>query len=130
MPRPFVHGEEMLDTVSGNDRRSALLTSRLHHGPEFSVPRQNALEAMIENILFLAKADEWFGAEEVILTLEEMSGFSTLQIRTVEDALRRLLEQGRIQAKCYGTKKKFRLSESVDAEVTEAYSEESKRLIR
>lgn len=120
----------MFDKLSAAERRQILLASRIRFGVETKVPRERAIERMIENALAVAREDEWFTPSEILDVFREIGGMPTLRLNEIGTGLARLLKSDRVEAKIQKPQNAFRLTKLASDEVQADFTESSRRLER
>lgn len=100
----------MFDALGPSERRQILLASRIRFTPEVQVPRQRALEKMVENALFVGMPGEWFTAQDVLDAFKYIGGLRTLRLTEIGSCLKHLTETGRVEEKASDGKKQYILS--------------------
>jgi DNA-binding MarR family transcriptional regulator len=120
----------VFDNLPASERRKILLASRIRSTPEMEIPRQRAIEQMAESALFVVPAGQWVDVNTLISSLEELSGLSTLQVKTVVDALDRLAGKGRVEIRPSAHQYSYRLTSVAITELGREFEEASQRLDR
>jgi predicted nucleic acid-binding protein len=120
----------MLEQLSQADQRRALLASRLHFSPEFTTPRKNAAEAILENALYLTEAAEFVSVTQILETLAKLASVSILRCQEVEDLLKGLAVSGRILQTWDDQTPKFKLAPKTVEEISVQYEEATRYLDR
>jgi predicted nucleic acid-binding protein len=121
---------EMLEQLSQADQRRALLASRLHFSPEFTTPRKNAAEAILENALYLTETGDFVSASQILETLAKVAGVSILRCQEVEDLLKELAASGRVLKEWDGHTSTFKLAPKTTEEISDQYEEAARKLDR
>ena len=120
----------MLEQLSQAEQRRALLASRLHFSPEFTTPRENAVEAILENALYLTEPEEFVSASQILETLAKLASISILRCQEVEDLLKGLAAIGRILQTWDDRTPKFKLAPKTIEEISHQYDEAARNLDR
>jgi predicted nucleic acid-binding protein len=120
----------VLDQFSPSEKRQLLFASRLRFGTESHVPRQRAINRIIQNALFLAKPDEWFSPHQIMEVFREIGGLPTLRLREIENGLQRLEDDGNVHKRIGGISPKYKLSDSAANDVDLSFQEGVRRFER
>jgi len=120
----------LLEHLTPAEKRKLLFASRLRFGIESQVPRQMALDRIIENALLLARKDEWFNAHQVMDVFKDIGGLPTLRIHEIEQGLQRLQSDGRARRRQVGLSAEYQLSKSAMNDVEGSYQEGTRRFER
>jgi hypothetical protein len=120
----------MFEQLSQTEKRRVLLASRIRFGVETKVPREKAIDKMIENALSVAREDEWLTAQDILGIFRDIGGIPTLRLLEIDKGLLRLLENERVEAKVQKPFNGFRLSQVASKETEADFVESSRRLER
>lgn len=120
----------MLEQLSQADQRRALLASRLHFSPEFTTPRKNAAEAILENALYLTEVGEFVSVSQILETLAKVASVSILRCQEVQDLLKGLAASGRVLQSSDGETPTFKLAAKTTEEIVNQYEEAARKLDR
>jgi hypothetical protein len=120
----------VFEQLSQTEKRRVLLASRIRFGVETKIPRERAIDKMIENALSVAAEDEWFTAQDILGTFRDIGGIPTLRLLQIDNGLARLLTIDRIKAKIQKPFNGYRLTPDVAEETQADFTEASRRLER
>jgi hypothetical protein len=120
----------VFDDLTAAERRQVLLASRIRFTPEVKIPRQRAIEKMIETALFVAPKEHWWTATDVIESFKQIAGLQTLQVQAVIDGLDRLAERNRVEVRKTAPQYTYRLLLAASKDISHEFDESSSRLDR
>jgi len=125
-------GSSPILQLSAAEQRRILLASRIRFGPEYNVPRQRAIDRMIQNGLFVAKSDEWFTRQRLAEVFKEVGGVPTLRIAELREGLKRLEKAGKVESKYDSNQREnvYRLTKLASDEVKADFVEAARRIDR
>ncbi|HEV2298364.1 MAG TPA: hypothetical protein VGR72_07590 [Candidatus Acidoferrales bacterium] len=120
----------LIDELPASEKRRLLFVSRLRFGIESKIPRQKAVDKIVENALFLLGPEGSFTSRQIMEVFRDIGKVSTLRIREIEDGLRRLTDDGRVREHRYTMPRKYSLSRSAIHEASASYDESARRFDR
>lgn len=119
-----------IDDLPIPEKRKLLFLSRLRFGIETKIPRQKAVDRIIENALFILGPEGSFTAKQVMDVFREIGKVPTLRIGEIEDGLKRLIEDRRVIPHHENIPRRYSLSKSAAEDSMASYSESSRRFDR
>lgn len=88
----------MLTELSIEQKQQLLLASRIRFGPDFEVPREAAIDAIVERSIFAVENsdNDWVRAEKIDKYLHEKAQIK-LHSKEVKSAIQRLIDRSAVQ---------------------------------
>jgi hypothetical protein len=111
----------MFDALAPAERRRILLASRIRFTPEVRVPRQRALEKMIENALFVGMSGEWFTTADIFEAFKQIGGLTTLRLTETEECLSHLIAAKRVEGRTIDGQRQYILAATTLHEIGEDF---------
>jgi hypothetical protein len=87
----------MLDALSLDEKRAVLFATRLRFGAEVRVPREKAIDRIVEKTLYLADPAHPFGVAEVNEFFVDLCNVPAIRAELIQDSIVRLMQSGRIE---------------------------------
>lgn len=120
----------LIDDLPPSEKRRLLFVSRLRFGTESKVPRQKAVDKIIENALFLLGSEGTFTSKQVMGVFRDIGGVPTLRLKEIEEGLNRLVADERVHEHKYTLSRKYSLSSRAINEASASYEESARRFDR
>jgi len=82
--------------LTEDQKRRLLILSRIKFGPEFEVPKNKAIDKIVEKSLYLANDKELFSVDQIRSTIWDVGEISGIHNIDIQDSLVRLVETVRV----------------------------------